>query len=168
MIRRVRNEQIAQLELELQLLREPNCQHPEYLARLRCVDERRDGKIRQEDTLYRYKMQALRTKTGAEHMQLHSQYFQTVRDIRENALKGCSNKFYELQNERRHWGEEEYDYAPRFTTKRSDQVRQQAAYNLEVSVLSGVAKHVGFPAAPELKEANQSEIESDLRAMRVS
>lgn len=42
---------------------------------------------------------------------------------------------------------------------------QQSAYNREVSVLSGVAKHVGFPAAPEMEGARPSEVDSDMQAM---
>lgn len=63
---------------------------------------------------------------------------------------------------------DEVDYMIKLPEKRSDQIRQQAAYNLEVSILSGVAKYVGFPAAPEIKPARPSEIDADLRAMKVS
>jgi hypothetical protein len=56
----------------------------------------------------------------------------------------------------------------RLPEKRSDQIRHQTAYNLEVSVLSGVAKYVGFPAAPDISAARPTEIDEDLRAMKVS
>ena len=55
-----------------------------------------------------------------------------------------------------------------FQPKRSDQIRRQAAYNKEVSLLSGIAKYVGFPAAPEIKGLKPAEIEGDLREMGVS
>ena len=63
---------------------------------------------------------------------------------------------------------EDIEYGIRLPEKRSEQIRQQAAYNLEVSILSGVAKHVGFPAAPELRAARPTEIDDDFRAMKVS
>jgi hypothetical protein len=44
---------------------------------------------------------------------------------------------------------------------------QQASYNLEVSILSGIAKHVGFPAAPTIEGARASEIDDDFKAMGV-
>ena len=52
--------------------------------------------------------------------------------------------------------------------KRLDLVAQQTAYNTEVSILSGMAKHVGFPAAPEIMGATQSEIEEDLKSLGVT
>ena len=34
--------------------------------------------------------------------------------------------------------------------------------------MAGIAKHVGFPAAPEINGLKQNEIDGDLRAMGVS
>jgi hypothetical protein len=56
----------------------------------------------------------------------------------------------------------------RLPEKRSDQIRHQTAYNLEVSILSGVAKYVGFPAAPDISTARSTDVDDDLRAMKVS
>ena len=61
----------------------------------------------------------------------------------------------------------EVDYTYMYQPKRSKQLQQQAAYNLEVSLLSGIAKYVGFPSAPEMKGAKSSEVEDDFRNMRV-
>lgn len=163
------DEQIAQCERELEMLRQPNCIHPEYLNMVKCIDERRAEKITQEKTLLAYKMKGLEIRTIAERQQLHSQYIQEVREIRESTLSECNKQVYELQRGRRQLGNvEEVDYSFKFPEKRSEQIRQQAAYNLEVSILSGIAKHVGFPAAPEMGVARPSDIEDDLRAMKVS
>jgi hypothetical protein len=142
--------------------------HPEYLAMLQSIDERRTGKIAYEKQLLEYKQKTLERTTIAERHQLHSQYFQTVRDVRENILSECNQRVYELQRGRRQLGVEEVDYSLKLPEKRSEQIRQQTAYNLEVSILSGVAKYVGFPAAPEIKPARPTEIDDDLRAMKVS
>ena len=88
--------------------------------------------------------------------------------MREEILSDCNQRIYELQRGRRQLGVEEIEYSLRLPEKRSDQIRHQAAYNLEVSILAGVAKYVGFPAAPEIKAARPSEIDDDLRAMKVS
>ena len=74
---------------------------------------------------------------------------------------------FELQRGRRQLGCDETEYMVRLPEKRSDQIRHQTAYNLEVSVLSGVATYVGFPAAPDIGSAKPSEIDEDLRAMKV-
>jgi hypothetical protein len=150
------------------MLKQPNCIHPEYLAMIQCLDERRDVKTTYEKNLMRYKQECLERTTIAQRHQLHSQYFQTVRKTREDILSECNQKIYELQRGRRQLGVDEAEYSLRLPEKRSDQIRNQTAYNLEVSILSGVAKYVGFPAAPEIKPARASEIDDDLRAMKVS
>jgi hypothetical protein len=167
-VNRLCDEQIAQYEQELEMLKQPNCTHPEYLAMVQAVDERRAGKIAYEKQLLEYKQQTLERTIIAERHQIHSQYFQTVRDVREEILSDCNQRIYELQRGRRQLGVEEIEYSLRLPEKRSDQIRHQAAYNLEVSILAGVAKYVGFPAAPEIKAARPAEIDDDLRAMKVS
>jgi hypothetical protein len=55
-----------------------------------------------------------------------------------------------------------------FPTRRSQQITQQTAYNKEVSVLSGIAKYVGFPAAPDITSVRTGEREEDMEKMGVS
>ncbi|KAF2106651.1 Sds3-like-domain-containing protein [Lophiotrema nucula] len=162
------DEQIAQCEKELEMLKQPNCIHPEYLAMIQAVDERRNEKIAYERQLLQYKLKCRDIQTVAERHQIHSQYFQTVRDVRENILSECNQRVHELQKGRRQLGVEEVDYSIKLPEKRSEQIRQQSAYNLEVSILSGVAKYVGFPAAPDIKPARATDIDDDLRAMKIT
>ncbi|KAI8940404.1 hypothetical protein NX059_004094 [Plenodomus lindquistii] len=162
------DEQMAQLEREVEMLKQPNCVHPEYLAMIKCVDERRADKIAYETRLQEYKQKNLDIITAAERHQMHSQYFQTVRHEREEILAECNQRVFELQRGRRQLGCDETEYMIKLPEKRSDQIRQQTAYNLEVSILSGVAKYVGFPAAPDISPARPAEIDLDMRAMKVS
>ncbi|KAF1842670.1 uncharacterized protein K460DRAFT_356498 [Cucurbitaria berberidis CBS 394.84] len=162
------DEQITQLERELELLKQPNCVHPEYLAMIKCVDDRRADKIAYETRLLDYKQRNLETITTAERHQMHSQYFQSVRHVREEILEECNQRVFELQRGRRQLGCDETEYMIQLPEKRSDQIRHQTAYNLEVSILSGVAKYVGFPAAPDISAARPSEIDEDLRAMKIA
>lgn len=159
---------MAQLERDIEMLKQPNCIHPEYLAMMKCIDERRDDKIAYETRLQEYKQKNLDIITAAERHQMHSQFFQTVRHVREDMLDTCNQRVFELQRGRRQLGSNETDYMMKLPDKRSDQIRQQTAYNLEVSILSGVAKYVGFPAAPDISAARPAEIDQDLRAMKVS
>lgn len=165
---RLFDDRIAKFSHELHLLRQSSCRHPEFLAQLRCVDERRKERVHYENTLLRYKQKALGVRLRAERSQLHSQYFQEVREIRDKALERCGKFLYDIQKGRRRWGASESDYTYMYQPKRSRQLQQQASYNLEVSILSGVAKYVGFPAAPEMKGANPSEVDEDFRSMRVN
>jgi hypothetical protein len=150
------------------MLKQPNCVHPEFLAMMKCIDERRTEKIAYETILLEYKQKNLDVITTAERHQMQSQYFQTVRDVREDILEDCNQRVFELQKGRRSLGCDETQYMMRLPDKRSDQIRHQTAYNLEVSILSGVAKYVGFPAAPDISVARPSDIDDDLRAMKVS
>ncbi|TKA63614.1 hypothetical protein B0A49_10433 [Cryomyces minteri] len=161
------DERIEGLSNEIALLQHPNSTHADYLAMIQCVNARRDEKIRHEQILLDYKLQSLKRVTVAERSQFHSQYFQEVRDIRERALEDLGEHWFNIQKERRQWQADEPELVYKFPTKRSQQVLQQSKYNLEVSVLSGVAKYVGFPAAPEMEGAKASELEEDLRAMKI-
>jgi hypothetical protein len=142
--------------------------HQEYQLQLRCIDERRDEKIRYEDTIFRYKFEALKVKTVAERTQLHSQFVQDVREIRDRWLERCYQDLYALQKDRRRWGADETNYNYLYNPKRPQQIQQQTAYNVEVSILSGIAKHVGFPAAPDISGLQSEEVDADFRAMTVS
>ena len=142
--------------------------HPEYLAQMECVDQDRDKKIEYEQTLMKYKLMTLQTISIAEKAQAHSQYMQTIRDIRDRALEQISKQSFQIQRERRDRIGRVPDYSFHYSTKRSQQIINQTAYNAEVSILSGVAKYVGFPAAPEMRGARPEEIDDDLRNMGVS
>lgn len=166
--RKLHSERLAAVEAELASLNSSSPTHPDFLAMLQTITTRRDTKIAQEYRLHHYKLQALRNKTIAERSQLHSQYFQEARDIREEILYELGEQWYKIQKERRHLQADEGDrYMFKFPAKRSDQVRQQAKYNQEVSILSGVAKYLGFPAAPEINGARENELDDDLKAMKV-
>lgn len=162
------DENLAVAERELQMLKQPNCIHPEYLLMMKSIDERRADKIAYETKLLEYKRENLEIITAAERHQMHSQYFQTVRHVREGILEECNQRVYELQKGRRSLGCDDTQYMIKLPEKRSDQIRQQTAYNLEVSVLSGVAKYVGFPAAPDIRPARPVDIDDDFRAMKIA
>lgn len=63
-------------------------------------------------------------------------------------------------------GEPHFVY--KFEEKFEKRISQQRAINKEVSLLSGIAKHIGFPAAPELLSLPASEVDEDLRRMGIS
>ena len=93
---------------------------------------------------------------------------QDVREIRDRVLEQVSKEWYQIQRERRSWEGDVPDYSFKFSTQRSQQITQQMAYNTEVSILSGIAKYVGFPAAPEIVGARSNEVDDDFQSMGVS
>lgn len=149
------------------MLTGPNPTHPEYLRQVECVERNRDVKITYEQTLYRYRTQALMNKSLAERAQAHSTYFQRVRDVREKHSSAISKQFYAIQHDRFKTDELSPHHTIPFPTRRSQQIAHQAAYNQEVSIMAGVAKYVGFPAAPTLAGARPSELDDDLEKMGV-
>lgn len=162
------DEKIAQLNHELDQLTEVESTHPELLKQFECVNKYRDEKQDTEQKLLVFKVGALKRKSLAERSQIHSAYFQTVRDVRERHMERMSEHFYRIQRERFKSSQVTPTYTIPFPEKRIQQVTQQTAYNREVSILSGVAKYVGFPAAPELPSVQASDLEGDMQKMGVS
>lgn len=163
------SERIASMTAELDFLAQPDCQHPEYLRQVACVNARREKQMREAQAHYHFKLRSMQQRVLGDRSQLHSQYFQRIRELREEVLYSLGEDWYKIQKERRqqhHENDEAFVF--KFPAKRSAQIRQQAKYNQEVSVLSGVAKYVGFPAAPDIGGAEGDGLEDDLKAMRVS
>jgi hypothetical protein len=165
---RIYDDRLAQLNDELAHLQAPTSTHPEYLAMLKCIEQRRDEKIRLATRLFEYQVQALKVKSVAEKSQINSQFFQFNREHRETYMEKVGDEMYRIQRDR--WGVEGNtpDYAIQFPTKRSAQISNQTAYNKEVSILSGIAKYIGFPAAPDVQGVNKSELDEDFEKMGVS
>lgn len=164
---KVCNEKLAAVDAEMELLNQPDCKHPEFLRQVACVDARRQKQVKEIDAFYRFKLESLRRTTLGERSQLHSQYFQHTRELREEVLEKLGEDWYNIQTERRQDSQKDDAFIYKFPTKKSEQIKQQANYNQEVSVLSGFAKYVGFPAAPEINGAPSDSLEDDLKAMKV-
>nr|OQO21901.1 hypothetical protein B0A51_10518 [Rachicladosporium sp. CCFEE 5018] len=165
----VLDDRLADIDKELLLLSQPDCTHPEYLRSVACIDSRRAKQQREALAFRAYKIRANEERILGERAQLHSQYFQQVREQREEVMYQLGEDWYAIQSERRQQHlDDDARYIYKFPTKKSAQVRQQAKYNQEVSVLSGVAKYVGFPAAPDIAEVKGGGLEADLKAMKLS
>jgi len=135
--------------------------HPDYLAMMQCIDARYEEKVRIVDLEYKFNAQALKCWAVARRAQIHGQYFQSVRDSRESVLEELGRKWYQIQQQRRRHANAIPDYGIRFPTSKTQRTKDAIAYNKEVSILSGIAKHEGFPAAPQIKGASAAEIEED-------
>lgn len=150
------------------MLERPDIRHPELLSMKEVLEQRRDEKIQLESTLLKYKLGSLQNKSIAEKAQMHGQYMQTVRDVRDRNLEQVNKEWYQIHKERRSREDDVPEYMYLFPLRRSQQITNQTAYNKEVSLLSGLAKYRGFPAAPEIHGAKPGEIDSDLEKLGVS
>ncbi|CAG8954902.1 hypothetical protein HYFRA_00008589 [Hymenoscyphus fraxineus] len=162
---RLHEERLEQLNREDAMLRQDPPTHPEYLAMMRCVDARRDERIRIANTLRDYQIESLKRSAVSHRSQILSQYQQEVREIREKKQEFLGKQWYDMLHDRRNHVGSIPDYTLKFPTRRSQQVMNQVAYSNEVSLLSGIAKYVGFPAAPMMAPATMSELEEDLEKM---
>ena len=98
---RLYDERLLQLSNELTLLESSNPIHPEYLAMLQCIDARRDEKIEHEKIALRYQLKSLEKVSIAERSQILSQYFQTVRYLREEIFEAIGEQWFQIQQDRR-------------------------------------------------------------------
>ncbi|POS87464.1 hypothetical protein EPUL_001044 [Erysiphe pulchra] len=159
---RLYEERLKQLNDEDKMLRQPQPSHPKYLAWLQCIDTRRDERIRIADKQHSYKLQCLKKVAVAQRSQILTQYQQEVRSIREKKLEQLGEQWYKIQNDRRSSAGVCPEFSLKFPRKRTQQLSNHIAYCNEVSILSGVAKYVGFPAAPNMAPASAIELEEDL------
>lgn len=161
-------ERLEQLNQEEAMLTSDNPTHPEYLAMLQCLEERRAEKIRRSTLELQFKLSVLRRRAVAERAQIMSQFYQAVRESRDETVAELGQEWYQIQQERRRAANTIPDYGIRFPATRAQAIRNAVSYNKEVSVLSGFAKHVGFPAAPSINGASEEQLEADLEAIHVS
>lgn len=159
---RLYEERLKHLNDEDDMLRQPQPSHPEYLAWLQCIDARRDERIRIAEKQYSYKLQCLKKVAVAQRSQILAQYQQEIRGVREHKLEQLGEQWYKIQHDRRNSTGICPEFSLRFPRKRSQQLLNHIAYCNEVSILSGVAKYVGFPAAPIMAPASAIELEEDL------
>ncbi|KAI0841247.1 Sds3-like-domain-containing protein [Hypoxylon sp. FL0890] len=162
---RLYEERLEQLNREEAMLRSETPTHPEYLAMMQCIDARRDERVRVANRELELKIEALERWAVARRAQIHSQYFQAVRESRETILAELGQQWYDIQHERRKQANNVPEFGLRFPPDPTQRIRNAVAYNKEVSILSGVAKYEGMPAAPEMKGATMQELEDDFEAM---
>lgn len=145
-----------------------NPNHPDYLAMLQCIDDRREDKIRMSNIQFLFRSEVLKKRAVAERAQILSQFHQSVRETREKVLEELGEEWYAIQHERRRHASTIPDFGIRLPPIKTQSIRNAVAYNKEVSILSGFAKHVGFPAAPSIHGASEDQVENDFEAITVS
>lgn len=131
-----------------------------------CVDDRFHARVAQADRQYELQQESHKRIGRAHRAQIWSQFFQSVREVREKYLSSLNQTWYETQTARRnaHSLPDRVILFPKDPTQRT---RNAMAYNAEVSALASVAKYEGFPAAPDMKGATASEIEDDFDSIKV-
>lgn len=162
---RLYEERLDQLNREEAMLKADNPTHPDYLAMMGCINARRDEKLRIAQNEFALNIDTLGRWAVARRAQIHSQYYQDVRETRERILGELGQYWYAIQHERRKHANNVHDFGLRFPQTQPQRVRDAMAYNKEVAILSGIAKYEGMPAAPEMRGASTQEFVDDFEAM---
>ena len=142
--------------------------HPEYLAMLQCIDLRRDARVQAADLELELNLACLGRTAVAKRAMAHSQFYQDIRERREESLAELGQHWFHIQHERRKNANSVPEYSLVFPKNEIERTRNAIAYNKEVSILSGVAKYEGMPAAPDMRGASNQEMEDDFEAIGVS
>ncbi|MBE3049321.1 hypothetical protein IMZ48_43840 [Candidatus Bathyarchaeota archaeon] len=131
-----------------------------------CLDEMHEEKVRKINKEYEYTLTAHDEVAVSRRAMVWGQFYQGVRETRLETMSGLNREWHDTQNARRH-AHSAPDYALLFPSSPAQRVRNAVAYNTEVSILSGMAVHAGFPAAPSMHGVSATEVEDDLEAMKV-
>ncbi|RAL61669.1 hypothetical protein DID88_002737 [Monilinia fructigena] len=115
---------------------------------MRCIEERREERIRVAENLREYELQTLKTYAVARRSQILVQYRQEAREIRETKMEQVGKQWYEIQHDRRNYS----TGVPEYHSKLSDE---------EITTGS----EPGFPAAPPMAQATPSEVDDDFEKM---
>lgn len=159
-------DRLQHLEDEEQSLISADPSHPEFLNMKRCLDDRLEQKLKEIRTEHEFRIQAHERRAVAQRAQAWSQFFQAIREKREQTLEALNREWYDVQSSRRR-AHSMPDCVLLFPKDATQRVRNAVAYNSEVSTLSGLAKYEGFPAGPEMRGASAAELEDDFAAMEV-
>ncbi|KAK7970669.1 hypothetical protein PG988_009742 [Apiospora saccharicola] len=162
---RLYEERLEQLNREEAMLRADKPTHPEYLAMMHCIDSRRDEKLRVAEKELELHLESLGRWAVARRAQIHSQFYQDIREARERTMAELGQHWYAIQHERRKHANNVPDFGIRYPKNQAQRIRHALSYNKEVSILSGVAKYEGMPAAPDMSGASMQEMEDDFDAM---
>ncbi|ODA78285.1 hypothetical protein RJ55_05666 [Drechmeria coniospora] len=163
---RLYRDRLQQLEEEERSLLADEPTHFDYLNMKKCIDDRLNRRLQEIETEYELQLKANERRTIAQRAQIWSQFFQAVRERREQALEKLNQQWYEVQSARRK-AHSLPDYGLLFPKTPAERVRNAVAYNTEVSTLAGLAKYEGFPAGPELMGASTAEAEADFNSIAV-
>ncbi|KAH8176046.1 sds3-like domain-containing protein [Sarocladium implicatum] len=161
---RLYKDRLQHLEEEEQSLTSAEPTHPEFLNMKQCLDDRLEQKLAVIRTEHEFRLRAHERRAVAQRAQAWSQYFQAIREKREQTLEALNKEWYDVQSSRRR-AHSLPDCILLFPKDAMQRVRNAVAYNSEVSTLSGLAKYEGFPAGPEMKGASATELEDDFAAM---
>ncbi|KAF3197539.1 hypothetical protein TWF679_003108 [Orbilia oligospora] len=156
-------ERVAEIDKEIAMLYDGT--HPELILMSQSIETHKREKIEKANILLGFQEQTAEVERIANRAAIWAQYNQEIRETREKCFSEANTQWWAIHRERRAADTSLSDYVYRIPKSLSTQINHRSRYNAEVSLLSGIAKHVGFPAAPTIAGASADEVRADLEAM---
>ncbi|QSL64380.1 hypothetical protein MERGE_001681 [Pneumocystis wakefieldiae] len=157
--------QISYLDKEVDLVNKGI--HPELSSLMEKIAERRERKYNIAVASRDMSMKFIKDEFIAHQYEIQNSFLESKRKLREKMLQRTGEKCFQIYHERRLMETLAPEYGFSIPTKRLLQLRNRRAHELEVMFLVGLKTYIGFPAAPEIKNASKEEIMQDLSEMRV-
>ncbi|KAF3938490.1 hypothetical protein ABW19_dt0205412 [Dactylella cylindrospora] len=156
-------ERVSEIDKEIAMVQDGT--HPELILMSQAIELHKKEKIDKANALRDYQLQTAEIERVANRAAVWSQYSQEIRELREQKFSEANKLWWSIHRERRAADTSVSDYVYKIPPLRTTQINHRTRYNAEVSLLSGIAKNVGFPAAPSIMGATADETRSDLEAM---
>ncbi|KAF3928181.1 hypothetical protein AA313_de0205793 [Arthrobotrys entomopaga] len=156
-------ERVAEIDKEIAMVQDGT--HPELILMSQAIEAHKKEKIDKANTLLGFQLETAEQERIANRAAIWGQYSQEIRETREKCFSEANKLWWAIHRERRAADTSVSDYVYKIPKSLSTQINHRTRYNAEVSLLSGIAKHVGFPAAPAIMGATNDEVRADLEAM---
>ncbi|KAK9480605.1 Sds3-like-domain-containing protein [Lipomyces japonicus] len=161
---RLHDDKISRLHAEIQMCMDST--HPELASVYDQIGLNRHQKIRLAERHRHYRRICIQNQTKSYRDQIHQQFFKDRAELRTGLISDTTESWYKITRERVALDEVAPFFGFRIPDKRSTIVRQRQAQYQEVAILTGIAKYIGFPAAPDVSTATSEEIAEDMDAIR--
>ncbi|KAK6336379.1 Transcriptional regulatory protein, variant 2 [Orbilia brochopaga] len=158
-------ERVAEIDKEIAMVQDGT--HPELILMSQAIETHKKEKIERANILLNFQLETAEQERIANRSAIWSQYHQDIRETREKSFSDANKLWWAIHRERRAADTSVSDYVYKIPKSVSTQVNHRSRYNAEVSLLSGIAKNVGFPAVPPMAAATTDEVRADLEAMGV-
>ncbi|KAK9368928.1 Sds3-like-domain-containing protein [Lipomyces kononenkoae] len=161
---RLHDDKIARLQAEVEMCLDGT--HPELATIYDELAEARDKRIQLADAHRKYRRRCIENQTRSYRTHIHQQLYNNHASLRASMIQETTETWYKANRERRALDTVVPFYGYRVPEKRSVIYRQRQAQYNEIALLTGIAKYIGFPAAPEIKSATADEVAEDIAALQ--
>ncbi|KAK9245215.1 Sds3-like-domain-containing protein [Lipomyces tetrasporus] len=161
---RLHDDKIVRLQAEIEMCLDGT--HPELATVYDELAEARDKRISLADAHRKYRRRCIENQTRSYRTHIHQQFYKNGSNLRATMIQETTETWYKVNRERRAMDTMVPFYGYRIPEKRSVIYRQRQAQYNEIALLTGIAKYIGFPAAPEIKSATADEVAEDMEALR--